>query len=79
METCRLLLCVASIGDPGRRWLARKDAARGGMGKLVCPWGFGRPSPIETAPSNKFGGATRISLSGRVKYVHEYSCLFCLR
>jgi hypothetical protein len=30
-----------------------------GTGKRVCPWGFGRASSIETAPSNKFGGATR--------------------
>ena len=29
------------------------------MGKLVCPWGLGWIGPIETAPSNEFGGATR--------------------
>jgi hypothetical protein len=39
----------------------------GGTGKLVCPWGFERTGPLETAPSNNpfaslrtwFGGATR--------------------
>ena len=31
----------------------------GGTGKLVCPWGFEWTGSIETAPSNKFGGATR--------------------
>jgi hypothetical protein len=31
----------------------------GGMGKLVCPCGLRRTGPGQTAPSNKFGGATR--------------------
>jgi hypothetical protein len=31
----------------------------GGTGKLVCPCGLGGTGPSQTAPSNKFGGATR--------------------
>ena len=31
----------------------------GGTGKLVCPWNLEGADAAETAPSNKFGGATR--------------------
>jgi len=31
----------------------------GGTGKLVCPWMSGQANATQSAPSNKFGGATR--------------------
>jgi len=37
-----------------------KNTIPGGTGELVCPWGLKWSDPIESAPSNEFGGATRL-------------------
>jgi hypothetical protein len=55
----------------------------GGTGKLVCPWGSGWTGSIETAPSNKFGGATRRECYPVLNQVlffappFTYKCLSC--